>query len=188
LRETFRLDLALDLDPQDLLSVDESAATCAMTRRYARAPRGERAIDAVPRNHGTPTTRLAALAPTGVQAAVTGAGAVDAPVFRAFVGEVLAPTLRPGQVVAVDNLSVHLDPEAARLIEARDCLLLLLPAYSPDFAPIEPAFSKIKAHVRQVAPRVQDALDEAIAAAIQQITPEDARGFFKHCGYPLPAQ
>jgi len=188
LRETFRLDFVFNLDFPDLLSVDESSATCAMTRLYARAPRGERAIDAVPRNHGTPTTLLAALAPTGVQAAMTVEGAVDTPIFRAFVREVLAPTLRPGQVVAVDNLSVHLDPEAARLIEERDGLLILLPAYSPDFAPIEPAFSKIKGHVRRVAPRVQEALDEAIAAAIELITPEDARGFFKHCGYLLPAQ
>lgn len=188
MRETFRVDLALNLDPQDLLSVDESFTTCAMTRLYARSPKGERAIDAVPRNHGTPTTLLAALAPTGVQAAMSVAGAVDTPIFRAFVREVLAPTLRPGQVVAVDNLSVHLDPETARLIEERDCLLVLLPAYSPDFAPIEPAFSKIKSYLRQVAPRVQEALDEAMAAAIKLITPEDARGFFKHCGYPLPAQ
>jgi transposase len=188
LRETFRLDLALDLDPEDLVSVDESHTTRAMARPYARSPRGERAIDAVPRNHGTPTTLLAALAPDGIQAAMTVEGATDALVFRAFVREILAPTLRPGQVVAVDNLSVHRDPEARRLIEDRGCVLIYLPAYSPDFAPIEPAFSKIKAYVRQVAPRVQDALEEAIAEAIRRITPEDARGFFKHCGYLLPAQ
>jgi transposase len=159
-----------------------------MTRLYARSPQGERAVDAVPRNHGTPTTLIAALAPDGIQAAMTVEGACDTAVFRTFVRDILAPTLRPGQVVAVDNLRVHLDPEVQRLIEARDCVLIHLPAYSPDFAPIEPAFAKIKAYLRQVAPRIQSALDQAITAGLERITPEDARGFFTHCGYSLLAQ
>lgn len=188
LRETFRLDVALNLDPQDLVSVDESSTTCTLTRLYARALQGERAVDAVPRNHGTPTTLISALAPDGIQAAMTLPGACDTAAFRVFVRQILAPTLRPGQVVAVDSLSVHLDAEVRRLIEARDCVLIHLPAYSPDFAPIELAFAKIKAYLRSVGARTQEALDQAISAALALITPEDARAFFKHCGYLLPAQ
>jgi transposase len=188
LRATFALDLALNLDPADLISVDETGATWTLTRLYARAPQGERAIGRVPRNHGTPTTLVAALAPDGIQAAVSLPGAVDQPAFRAFVREVLAPTLRPGQVVATDNLSVHHDPEIQALVEAQECFLIFLPAYSPDFAPIEPAFAKIKAYLRNVAARTQEALDQAITEALDLITPEDARGFFKHAGYRLPVQ
>lgn len=187
LRETFRLDLAFNLDPEDLVFVDEASTTCPMPRLDARAPQGERAVAAVPRNHGTPPTLIAALAPPGIQAAMTVLGAWDTAVFRVFVREILLPPLRPGQIVALDNLSVHLDSEVRRLIEAHDCLLIHLPAYSPDFAPIEPAYAKIKAYLRQVAARTQDALDQAICAALDLITPEDARGFFKHCGYLLPA-
>jgi len=188
LRATFKLDVALNLDPTDLVSVDEAAATLAMTRPYARAPKGERAIGRVPRNHGTPTTLVAALNPNGIQAAMTLVGALDAIAFRVFARDILAPTLQPGQVVAVDNLSVHLDAQVRAIIEERDCILIHLPSYSPDLAPIEPAIAKIKAHLRRVAARTQEALDQAITEALASITPEDARGFFRHTGYPLPAQ
>jgi transposase len=188
LRATFQLDLALNLDPADLVSVDEAAATLALTRLYARAPKGERAIGSVPRNHGTSTTLITALSPTGVQAAMTLVGALDKIAFRLFVRDILAPSLRPGQVVALDNLSIHLDPEVRDLIEDRDCLLVHVPTYSPDFAPVEAAISKIKAHLRRVAARTQDALDQAITAALGSITPADARGFFAHAGYPLSAE
>jgi len=188
LRATFRLDLALNLDPADLVSVDEAGATLALTRLYARAPQGERAIGSVPRNHGTPTTLITALSPDGIQAAMTLVGALDKIAFRIFARDILAPTLRPGQVVALDNLSIHRDPEIRTILDARDCLLIHLPTYSPDFAPVEMAIAKIKTHLRQVAARTQDALDQAITDALNLITPEDARGFFQHAGYPLPAQ
>lgn len=188
LRATWQLDIALNLDPADLVSVDEASTTLALTRLYARAPKGERAISSVPRNHGTPTTLVTALSPTGIQAAMTLPGALDKHAFRVFVREILGPTLRPGQVVAIDNLSVHHDPEVQAAIEARDCCLIFLPAYSPDLAPVEPAFAKIKAYLRQVAARTQEALDQAITEALDLITPADAHGFFKHAGYPLPAQ
>lgn len=167
--------------------MDECHTTRALTRLYARSPQGERAIGSVPRNHGTPTTLIAALNPRGIQAALTLPGAVDKLAFRVYVRDILGPTLRPGQVIAIDNLSVHHDPEVRALIEARDCLLIYLPAYSPDLAPVEPAFAKIKAHLRMVAARAQDALDQGITQALDLITPEDAHGFFKHAGYPLPA-
>lgn len=188
LRATFQLDLALNLDPRDLVSVDETATTLVMARPYARALKGCRAIGSVPRNHGTSTTLVAALSPNGIQAAMTLVGALDTLAFRVFAREILAPSLRPGQVVAVDNLSVHLDPQVRAIVEERDCLLIHLPTYSPDLAPVESAFAKIKAHLRKVAARTQEALDQAISEALDLITPEDARGFFKHTGYPLPAQ
>lgn len=167
--------------------MDECHTTLALTRPYARSPRGERAVGSVPRNHGTPTTLIAALNPAGIQAALTLPGAVDKLAFRVYVRDILGPTLRPGQVVAVDNLSVHHDPEVQALIAARDCLLIYLPAYSPDLAPVEPAFAKIKGHLRRLAARAQDALDQGITEALDLITPQDAHGFFKHAGYPLPA-
>jgi transposase len=188
LRATFRLDVALNLDPTDLVSVDESSTHLAMTRLYARAPHGERAVGSVPRNHGTPTTLITALSPTGIQAALTLPGAVDKLAFRVFVRDILGPTLRPKQIVLTDNLSVHHDPAVRALVEARDCLLLYLPAYSPDLAPVELAIAKIKAHLRKVAARTQEALDQAITNALDLITAPDARGFFTHAGYPLPVQ
>jgi transposase len=186
LRATFRLDLALNLDPADLVSVDETSTSIAMTRLYARAPKGERAVGSIPRNHGTPTTLVTALTPDGIDAAMTLPGAMDKLAFRVFVREILCPSLRPGQVVALDNLKVHHDPEIRAAIEARDCVLIFLPAYSPDMAPAEPAIGKIKSHLRRVAARTQEALDQGITEAIKLITPEDARGFFRHAGYPLP--
>lgn len=188
MRATFALDLALNLDPRDLVSVDEMGVHVALTRLYARAPRGERALGTAPRNHGTPTSLIAALAPEGIQAAMSLPGAVDRDAFRVFVRDILVPTLRPGQVVALDNLRVHHDPVVRQAIEARDCLLIHLPAYSPDFAPIEPAFSKVKDKLRQLAARTQAALDQGISIALDTITARDARGFFKHTGYPLPVQ
>jgi transposase len=184
LRATFALDLALNLDPADLVSVDESSTHLALTRRSARAPQGQRAIGFVPRNHGTPKTLISALSPGGIQAALTVPGAVDQLAFRAFVREILGPSLRPGQVVATDNLSVHHDPKVRALIEERDCLLIHFPAYSPDLAPVEMAIAKIKAHLRHAAARTQEALDQAITEALARITPQDARGFFRHAGYP----
>jgi transposase len=188
LRATFALDLTLNVDPTDLVFVDEAGATCALTRLYARAPQGERAIGYVPRNHGTPTTLIGALAPDGIPAALTLPGAVDKLAFRAFVREVLAPTLRPGQVVVVDNLSVHHDPTIEALVEERDCLVVFLPAYSPDLNPIEQVFAKIKAYLRTIGARTPEALDQAIAEALALVTLEDIRGFFRHAGYPLPVQ
>ena len=168
-----------------LVFVDETSANIRLTRGYARAPRGTRAIGRVPRNHGRPTTLVAALTPTGVRASCTRLGAFDGPAFAAYVRDVLCPTLRPGQVVVLDNLSVHKVAAVRQAIEAVQCTLLFLPPYSPDFAPIELAFAKVKALLRAAGARTQDALDAAITAAVQRITASDARGFFQHCHYSL---
>jgi transposase len=165
--------------------VDETHTTRAMTRRYARAPRRERAIGRAPRNHGRPTTLLAALTPTGLDAPMTLPGAVNTAAFTAYVAPVLGPTLRPGQIVVLDNLSAHKGAAVAELIQARGCTLVFLPAYSPDFNPIELAFSKIKEFLRAAGARTQEALDEAIHNALETVTAHDAVGWFKHCGYSL---
>ena len=171
--------------PEDLVFVDESGATLKMARAYARAPRGERAVGKVPRNHGTPTSLVAALTADGLTATATRSGAFDGPGFLAYVRDVLCPVLRPGQVVVLDNLGAHRAAAVREAIEAVGCALLFLPPYSPDFAPIELAWAQIKAALRAAAARSQDALDAAIAAAWQRVTPHHARAYFRHCGYPL---
>lgn len=168
--------------------MDESGTNLAMTPRRARAPRGQRAYGAVPRNRGGNTTLVAALSVGGLGPAMTLAGAADGPAFAADVRAFLAPALVPGQVVVLDNLSVHKGATIRRLIEARGCRLLFLPPYSPDFAPIEHAFSKVKAHLRRAKARSRDALDAAIATALDTITAQDAAGWFRHCGYRPPGQ
>ena len=115
-------------------------------------------------------------------------GAVDAAAFEVYVRDLLVPTLRPGQVVVLDNLNVHQGVKVRRLIEGAGCRLLFLPPYSPDFAPIELAFSKLKAYLRGVAARTQERLEEAIGTALARLTDADARGWFGHCGYRVPAQ
>ena len=122
----------------------------------------------------------------GMGPCLTVEGATTKAVFEAYVQQVLAPSLRPGQVVILDNLGAHKGERARELIEGRGCSLLFLPPYSPDFSPIEEAFSKIKALLRKAAARTRGALVEAIGQAISAVTPEDAVGFFGHCGY-LPA-
>jgi transposase len=156
-----------------------------MTPRYARAPRGERAVGYVPRNYAKRTTLLAALTAQGIGAAMTIEGAVDTAVFRAYVEQCLVPTLQPGQVVFMDNLSSHKDPAIEAAISAKGCRVVFFPPYSPDYAPIEHAFSKIKECLRRWAARTPEALDAAIADALNTITAEDAHSWFKHCGYAV---
>ena len=169
--------------------VDESGTQTNMTPRYSRAPRGQRAYGAAPRNHGKNTTLIAALGASGMGAAMTLEGAADADAFVAYLAHFLVPTLRPGQIVVMDDLSVHKDKRVAPLIAGARCRLVYLPAYSPDFTPIEQAFGKIKTFLRRVEARTREALEEAIGAALATITAADAAGWFAAGGYPLkPAQ
>jgi transposase len=142
----------------------------------------------VPRNHGKNTTLVAALAPDGLHVPWMIEGAMDTETFVCYITEQLAPTLRPGQVVVLDNLSVHKAASIRQVIEARQCTLLFLPSYSPDFTPIEQAFSKIKAVLRRIGARTTEALWEAMRVAVEAITQEDAAAWFAHAGYALPAQ
>ncbi len=159
-----------------------------MTRLYARAPRGERVYGKVPRNRGKNTTLLTSMSVRGMGPCLTVEGATTKAVFETYVEQVLVPSLRAGQVVILDNLSSHKGDRVRKLIEGVGCSLLYLPPYSPDFSPIEEAFSKIKALLRKSAARVRGALVEAIGWAISRVTPEDAVGFFSHCGYLPTAQ
>lgn len=156
--------------------MDESSTNLAMTPRYGRAPRGERVVGTAPRNHGKNTTLVAALRLDGITAAMTVEGAMDRRAFDVVVERILAPSLTPGQVVIWDNLSVHKRDDAKQAIVARGCHLLWLPPYSPDFAPIEQAFSTRKTVLRRAGARTRVGLDAAITAALATITAADARG------------
>ncbi len=154
-----------------------------MTRRYGRAPRGQRAYGSIPRNRGKNTTLLASLSLEGIGATMAVEGFTTHKVFEAYVEEVLAPTLKAGQVIIVDNLGVHKGEKVRQLIESRAARVVFLPAYSPDFNPIEEAFSKIKAILKKKAARAREALIEAIGRALEAVTRQDAWGWFAHCGY-----
>jgi transposase len=186
-REQWHRD-ARHLDAHHFVVVDETSTTIALTRHYAWAPKNERAHGAVPRNHGVPTTLVAALTTQGLGPAMTRQGPIDTAAFVAYVEHVLGPSLHPGQIVLLDNLSAHKAAAVRTLIEQRQCQLLFLPPYSPDFSPIELAFSKLKDFLRQAGARTQEALDVAISTAVDRITPEEAHHFFSHCGYHWPAE
>jgi transposase len=134
------------------------------------------------------TTLIAALTLKGMGAALTLAGAADTVVFETYVEQCLVPTLRPGQVVVLDNLQAHKSERTRELIEAAGCELWFLPSYSPDLSPIEEAFSKLKARLRRAEARTREALEAAIGTALDAITAQDALGWFRHCGYRLQAQ
>lgn len=167
----------------DLVFLDETGTNTAMTDRYARAPRGERANGHAPRNHGPNTTLLACLTRTGMGPAMLVEGATTSEVFTAYIKHLLVPWLRPGQIVILDNLSAHSGSQVRDLIEAAGCQVRFLPAYSPDFSPIEWAFSKLKTALRAAMARTRDALERAIADGLNQITADDANGWFYGCGY-----
>jgi len=175
------------MDPARLVIVDECGSNIALTPLYGWAPKGQRAHGSVPRNRGKNTTLLASLSLAGVGACMIIEGAVNAPAFEADVEEILAPSLSPGQIVLLDNLSVHKGVRVRQLIEARGCELVFLPASSPDYSPIEETFSKVKAFLRRVGARTREALQEAIGQALVTVTAQDALGWFTHCGYQ-PAQ
>lgn len=174
-------------DPAQLVFVDESGTHTSLTRLYGWAPHDQRATGAVPRNHGRNTTLVAALTPDGLQEPWMIEGAMNTETFEWYIREQLAPRLRPGQVVVLDNLSVHTAASIRQAIEACGCELLFLPPYSPDCTPIEQAFSKLKAILRGLGARTHDALQDAVRLAVEAITPNDAAAWFAHAGYHLPA-
>jgi transposase len=172
------------VDPARLVFVDECGTHTSMTRRKARAVRGERAHGAVPRNRGPVTTLIAGVSLAGMSPAMTVEGGTDTAVFATYLEHFLLPALTPGQVVVVDNVGAHKPERIRAMVEAAGCELVFLPAYSPDLSPIEEAFSKLKARIRAAAARTRAALDAAIAAALEAVTPADATGWFTHAGYP----
>ncbi len=176
-----------DLDPGRLVFVDEMGVHTSLAPLYAYAPVGERAFFEIPRNRGN-TVLLSSLYPEGMGPSMAVEGATTSKVFEAYVERLLAPSLRPGQVVVMDNLGAHRPKRVRELIEGRGCELVYLPAYSPDLNPIEEAFSKVKHILRKIAARTKEALVEAMGAALCAVSAEDAHGFFGHCGYHTPAQ
>jgi transposase len=174
------------VDPERLVFVDESSTDIAFTPRYARAPRGERAYGKAPRNRGKNVTLVSSITLSGMGPSMSTEGSSDTESFGLYVGEILAPQLKAGQIVIMDNLSVHRSAWVREPIEEKGCRLWPLPCYSPDFNPIEGAFSKVKSMLRKAKARTLHALFEATHHALHAVSGADARGYFEHCGYSMP--
>lgn len=176
-------DLQPALEPEKRVFIDETGTSTKMARLHGRAPRGERCRAPVPHGHWNTTTFVGALRLSGMTAPMTLDGAMNGIAFQAYVEQVLVPTLSPGDVVSMDNLPAHKPAGIRDAIERAGATLLFLPPYSPDFNPIEMAFSKIKAWLRNTAPRTVEHLWDAIAEAIDSMTPQEAHNFFTTAGY-----
>lgn len=168
--------------------VDECSTNIALSPIYARAPKGERAFGKAPRNWGKNISLICAISAEGVKTSMSVEEAVDGKAFESYIEHFLAPKLKRGQIVVMDNLSVHKSSRVQRLIEDAGCELLFLPAYSPDYNPIEEVFSKVKGILRKAGACTKEALLQATGHALDAITTEDIRGFYSECGYRLSLQ
>jgi len=179
-----------DLAGKRLRVLDETSTHLALTRRYGYAPSTERVNDSVPRNSGKNMTLLTTMTFSGmdVDSAVLIEGSLNGAFFDRWVVSSLAPKLQEGEIVLMDNLSVHLSQAAQAAIKKRGATVIFLPAYSPDLSPIELAFAKIKEYLRSVKARTKELLMKAIEKALDAITAVEAKAWFAHCGYPIPAQ
>jgi transposase len=183
MRGAFRRQLA-DVDAGRCVVIDESGTTTAMTRTHGRAPPGVRVGDAVPLVHWQVMTIAAAVRlGQGVTAAMAYPGATDAPAFRTYVEWSLVPTLRRGDVVILDRLQAHRAAGIRETIEAAGARVLMLPPYSPDYSPIEPAWSQVKRFLRTAKARTTQDLVNAIGEALRSVTRQDVAHYFEHCGY-----
>jgi transposase len=176
------------LDPGRLVFVDEMGTHTSLAPIYAYAPVGERAFFKIPRNRGKNTTLLTSTTTGGMGPSMAVEGATTSRVFETYVERLLAPALKPGQVVVMDNLGAHRPKRVRELIEAMGCELIYLPSYSPDLNPIEQALSKIKHILGNIGARTKEALVEAMGRALAAVSTQDVRGFFVNCGYRAPAQ
>ncbi len=175
--------VAREIHSQRLVFVDEMGANISLAPLYGWSRRGERAFVSVPRNWGKNITLLASMSLEGIGPCLAVEGSTTTEVFEAYLEHVLAPTLRAGQVVVMDNLTAHKGERVSELIEGRGCELIYLPPYSPDFNPIEEAFAKLKALLRKAEARSREVLIEAMGRALEALTVSDARSFFEHRGY-----
>ena len=173
----------LDLDPSNLVFIDETAVSTNMARRFGWAPRGERCRMSVPFGHWKTKTLVAALRWDRIDAPMTIDGALDGASFLAYVEQVLAPTLSAGEKVVMDNVRTHKIAGVKEAIEAKGASVLYLPRYSPDFNPIEKPFSKIKSILRRIAARTVEALEAAVGEALQSFTPQECMNYFASSGY-----
>lgn len=172
-----------EIDIHRLVFIDETGASTKMARLYGRSPYGQRCVAALPHGHWKTTTFVGALRATGMTAPMVLDGPMDGMAFEAYVTQVLVPTLRPGDIVVMDNLAAHKRAEVSIAIEAAGARLVYLPPYSPDFNPIEMAFAKLKAALRKAAARSIEALIDAIAVTLAAFTPQECLNFFAAAGY-----
>lgn len=179
------LILACEEDFGRVLFLDETGAVTNLVRSYGRSLEGSRCVAFAPGGHWKVMTAVAAVRLSGMAPAATMACPMDGELFRMYLAESLAPTLRAGDVVVMDNLASHKHPHVRELIESAGATLLYLPPYSPDFNPIENLWSKVKQFLRSAAARTFDLLCDAIDAALASVTADDCRGYFSHCGYAI---
>ena len=171
------------MNPERLIFIDETGAATDMARRYGRCPRGQRLIASIPWGHWKTTTFVAALRVDGITAPCVFDGPMDGPCFRAYIEQFVVPTLRPGDIVVMDNLPSHKVAGIREAIEAAGAELRYLPPYSPDLNPIEQFFAKLKALLRKAAARSIDALVAAIADALTAISPQECQNYLANQGY-----
>ena len=183
LRAAWRLLFAARVDAERLVFVDEMGANVSLSPLYAWSRRGRRAFGSAPKNWGKNVTLLASITREGLGPCLAVEGATTREVFEAYMEGVLAPSLSPGRMVVMDNLSAHKGGKVKEIIEGRGCELIYLPPYSPDLNPIEQAFSKVKGLLRKAEARTRESLIEAMGLALSAVSARDARGFFGHCGY-----
>jgi len=189
LRAAWRLFVAGKVNAERLVFVDEMGTNVSLSPLYGWSRRGERAFGSTPRNWGKNLTLLASITVVeGIGPCLAVEGTTTRVVFEAYLERALAPSLRPGQVVVMDNLSAYKGGRVREIIESRGCELLYLPPYSPDLNPIEEAFSKVKGLMRRAEARTRAGLVEVMGRALDAVTARDARGFFEHRGYPTMAQ
>jgi transposase len=172
-----------DWDSRRLVFIDETGLNTKMARLYGRAPAGQRCVGSIPLGHWQTSTFIAALRADRLTAPFIIAGPVDTDVFTAYLHEILGPELRKGDIVILDNLSTHKTARVAALIQAQGASVRYLPPYSPDLNPIEMAFAKLKAHLRQAAARTLADLQPALVQALACFRPRHCRGFFRHAQY-----
>jgi transposase len=177
------------LAPERLVFLDECGVLTSMARLYGRSPRGTRAPGKAPCGSWTRLSVLGALGHEGMLAAMSVEGAASGAVFRAYLEQVLLPALRerkPDAVLVMDNLGAHKTPEVRELLDGSGFPYRYLPSYSPDLSPIEPAWAQVKAELRRVAARDEDALHQALGPALDRVSAANARAYFRHCGYERP--
>jgi transposase len=171
------------LDPKQLVFIDETAATTKLTRLYGRAPQGKRLVDKVPHGHWKTTTFICGLRYDGVTAPFVLDGPMDGPHFLAYVEQILAPTLKKGQIVFLDNVSTHKVDGVEEAIKARGARALFLPPYSPDLNPIEQLFAKLKSFLRKMKARTVEKLWSAISSFLKEVSKDECKAYLANAGY-----
>lgn len=183
-RSLFRKEVA-ELEVERFKFLDESSVNMSLTRLYGRAAPDQRVVDSTPQPSGPQTTTLAVIGWTGITAPLVLSGAVNGAVFYGYIQQCVVPTLQPGDILFMDNLSAHKVAGLEELIQACGAHLIYLPPYSPDFNPIELAWSKVKTILRRLKARTFPDLIDALQHALLAITPQDIHAWFAHCGYTI---